>query len=296
MFSIFKSLGLFLVKLHFFNYFLIPFLVVIIIIICAVLVVAFFTLLERKFIGAIQRRRGPNVVGFEGILQPFADALKLIIKESVAPLSTEFILFIFAPIVILIISFSCWTVVPFYHNVIISDIDLNVLFLFALSSLGVYGVIIAGWSSNSKYAFLGGLRTAAQMISYEVCFGLVMLPIFVFSRNMNLLDIVNSQIFIWNVFVFWPLFILMLIVMLAETNRTPFDLPEAEAELVAGYNVEYSGMSFAFFFLAEYSNMLVMSFLVSILFLGGWEFYFLSNLDSVWLFAIKIVSIMVFFV
>lgn len=246
------------------------------IIIPILLSVAFLTLLERKILALIQRRRGPNVVGFFGLLQPLSDGFKLFLKELIIPIQASQFVFLFAPFLSLFISLFCWSVVPFSYNVIFSDISLTMLFIFALSSLNVYSIIIAGWSSNSKYAFLGCLRSAAQMISYEVSLGLLLINIFLFVGSFNLIELVYFQQSIWFCFPFLPIFIMYFITCLAETNRSPFDLPEAEAELVSGYNVEYSAISFAFFFIAEYSNIILMCFLVSLMFLGGW-FFFFSN-------------------
>jgi len=218
------------------------------IIIPLLICVAFFTVAERKIIGSIQRRRGPNVIGIFGLFQAFADGLKLFLKESILPSSSSKILFLFAPILTFFLSLSSWVVIPFSLSSVYSDINLGLLFLFAISSLGVYGIIIAGWSSNSKYAFLGALRSAAQIISYEVSIGFIIVTVIICSGSLNLTEIVLSQKKIWYVFPLLPIFILFFISCLAETNRHPFDLPEAEAELVSGYNVEYSAIGFALFF------------------------------------------------
>jgi NADH-quinone oxidoreductase subunit H len=232
--------------------------------------VAYFTIAERKLMGSIQRRRGPNVIGFVGLLQPLADGLKLFVKETILPSNSNIYVFLLAPILTFVLSLIGWAVIPLSETIVISDMNLGVLYLLAISSLSVYGIIMAGWSSNSKYPFLGSLRSAAQMISYEVSIGFIIVNICVCAGSFNLSNIVLSQEKTWYIIPLFPMFILFYISMLAETNRHPFDLPEAEAELVSGYNVEYSAMTFALFFLGEYANMLLMSAFSSILFLGGW--------------------------
>ena len=234
------------------------------------LAVAWFTLLERKIMAGIHRRRGPNVVGAWGLLQPLADGLKLFLKETILPSSANTVIFALAPILTFTLAIVGWTVIPFGEGMVLSDINLGILYLFAISSLGVYGIIMSGWASNSKYAFLGGLRSAAQMVSYEVSIGFIIMTVFLCVGSSNLSEIVMAQKSVWFMIPLFPMFIMFFISALAETNRHPFDLPEAEAELVAGYNVEYSGMGFALFFLGEYANMILMSCVTVILFMGGW--------------------------
>lgn len=239
--------------------------------ICILLAIAFFTIAERKVLASIQRRKGPNVTGFWGTLQAIADGLKLIFKEIVIPIRANWVLFLVAPSITLLIGLLVWVLIPFSDINYLTNFDFSLLFIYALSSIGVYGVIGAGWSSNSKYAFLGSLRSAAQLISYEVSIGLLILPIAICANSFNLIEIVNQQsIGTWFCLPLLPTCVVFFISLLAETNRAPFDLPEAEAELVAGFNVEYSAMTFALFFLAEYSNMLWLSVIMAICFFGGW--------------------------
>ncbi len=232
--------------------------------------VALIVWFERRVWGFIQKRRGPNVVGPFGIFQTLADALKYIFKEIVIPASADKIVFILAPIVTMTLALVAWAVIPFSEKMIISDINVGILYVFAISSLGVYGIILGGWASNSKYPFLGSLRSAAQMISYEVSIGIIIINVLLCVGSLNLKDIVLAQEKLWFVIPLFPMFVIYFISALAETNRTPFDLPEAESELVAGYQTEYSGMMYAMFWLGEYANILLMCALGSILFLGGW--------------------------
>jgi NADH-quinone oxidoreductase subunit H len=244
------------------------------IVVPVLLSVAYLTLAERKVIGWMQYRKGPNVVGPFGLLQPLADGAKLFLKETIVPSVANRVMFILAPMITFILSLIAWAVIPFDSNLVVADINVGVLYLFAISSLGVYGIIMAGWASNSKYAFYGALRSAAQMVSYEVSIGFVIVSVLLAVGSLNLSTIVESQsggIMNWHFFgILFPMFIVFIISALAETNRAPFDLPEAEAELVSGYNVEYSAMTFAMFFLGEYANMILMSGMTAILFLGGW--------------------------
>ena len=232
--------------------------------------VAYLTLLERKVMASMQQRRGPNVVGLFGLLQPLADGLKLLIKETILPSSANTIIFILAPIITFLLALVTWSVIPFGAGMVLIDLNVGILFVFAISSLGVYGIIAAGWSSNSKYSFLGALRSAAQMVSYEVSIGLIIMCVLLCAGSLNLSEIVYAQKEVWYCVPLFPLFIMFFISGLAETNRAPFDLPEAEAELVSGYNTEYAAMGFALFFLGEYANMILMCSVLSILFLGGW--------------------------
>jgi NADH-quinone oxidoreductase subunit H len=234
------------------------------------LIVAYSTYAERRILGAMQLRKGPNVVGPFGLWQAFADAIKMIMKETIVPTGANRVLFLLAPILTFSLAMLAWVVVPTGDNLAVANINVGILYLFAISSLGVYGIIIAGWSSNSKYAFLGGLRSAAQMVSYEVSIGFVLVSVLLCVGSLNLNDVVRAQDGLWFCIPLFPMFVVFFISGLAECNRVPFDLPEGESEIVAGFMVEYSSMSYAMFFLGEYANMVLMSGMTSILFLGGW--------------------------
>ncbi len=243
---------------------------VLLIIVPLLIAVAYLTYFERKIIGAIQLRRGPNVVGPFGLLQPIADAIKLFLKETIIPGGANKVLFVLAPMITFVLSFASWAVIPFDEGWVLADINVGILYLIAISSLSVYGVLIAGWASNSRYAFLGALRSAAQMVSYEVSMGFVIVTVLVCVGSLNLSAIVNAQQNLWFFIPLFPMFIIFFVSTLAETNRHPFDLPEDDASLVAGYFVEYSSMPFALFFLGEYAAMILMSAMATILFFGGW--------------------------
>lgn len=273
---------------------------ILLIVIPLLISVAYFTIAERKIMGSIQRRRGPNVIGFLGLLQPLADGLKLFTKETILPSNSSIIIFLIAPILTFILSLIGWSVIPFSESLVIADLNVGILYLFATSSLSVYGIVMAGWASNSKYPFLGALRSAAQMISYEVSIGFIIVNVCLCVGSFNLSSIVLAQQSVWFIVPLFPMFVMFSVSMLAETNRHPFDLPEAEAELVSGYNIEYSAMTFALFFLGEYANMLLMSSFASILFLGGWltlfDIFPLNVLPGSFWFSIKIVIGVIFFI
>lgn len=243
---------------------------ILLIVLPLLIAVAYLTYAERKVIAAMQLRKGPNVVGPFGLLQPFADGIKLMHKEIVLPTASNPIIFVIAPMLTFTLSLIAWAVIPFGPSLVLADINVGILYLFAISSLGVYGIIMSGWASNSKYSFLGALRSAAQMVSYEVSIGFVMITVLLCVGSLNLSKIVEAQKTVWFVIPLLPMAVIFFVSILAETNRAPFDLPEAEAELVSGYNVEYSSMTFALFFLGEYANMILMSAMTTILFLGGW--------------------------
>mgnify|MGYP006092539637 FL=1 len=232
--------------------------------------VALIVWVDRRIWGAVQKRKGPNVVGPFGLLQTVADALKYIFKEIIIPASSNKVIFVLAPIVTMTLALVAWAVIPFSDELVLADINVGILYLFAVSSLGVYGIIMGGWASNSKYPFLGAIRSAAQMVSYEVSIGIIIINVLLCVGSLNLTDIVNAQQNLWFVIPLFPMFVVFFISALAETNRPPFDLPEAEAELVSGYQTEYSGMMYAMFWLGEYANILLMCAMGAILFLGGW--------------------------
>jgi NADH-quinone oxidoreductase subunit H len=243
---------------------------ILIVLVPLLLAVAYLTYAERKVIAAMQLRQGPMVVGPMGLLQPIADGIKMFVKETVIPTGANKVVFIMAPMITFILATIGWAVIPFGPGLVIANINVGILYLFAISSLGVYGIIMAGWASNSRYAFLGALRSAAQMVSYEISIGLIIINVLITVGSLNLTDIVLAQQGLWYFIPHFPMFAIFIVSILAETNRHPFDLPEAEAELVAGYNVEYSAMTFALFFIGEYANMILMSATCAILFLGGW--------------------------
>ena len=261
--------------------------------------VAMIVWLDRRVWAFVQKRRGPNVVGPFGLLQSLADALKYIFKEIIIPASSNKVIFVLAPVITMTLALIAWAVIPFGESLVLSNINVGILYLFAVSSLGVYGIIMGGWASNSKYPFLGSIRSAAQMVSYEVSIGIIIVNVLLCVGSLNLSDIVLAQENIWFVIPLFPMFVIFFISSLAETNRPPFDLPEAEAELVAGYQTEYSGMMYAMFWLGEYANVLLMCAMGSILFLGGWlspiEMYPFNLIPSaIWL-ILKILLLFVLF-
>ena len=261
--------------------------------------VAMIVWLDRRVWAFVQKRKGPNVVGPFGLLQSLADALKYIFKEIIIPASSNKVIFILAPIITMTLALIAWAVIPFSENQVLADINVGILYIFAVSSLGVYGIIMGGWASNSKYPFLGSIRSAAQMVSYEVSIGIIIINVLLCVGSLNLNDIVLAQQNMWFIIPLFPMFVIFFISSLAETNRPPFDLPEAEAELVAGYQTEYSGMMYAMFWLGEYANILLMCALGSILFLGGWlsplDFYPFDLIPgAVWL-ILKILFLFILF-
>ena len=275
---------------------------VVCIVVPLLLCVAYLTYAERRIIGLMQLRKGPNVVGPFGLLQPIADAIKLITKEMIVPTRADKLLFILAPIITFTLSLIGWAVIPFDCDLLLADINVGVLYILAVSSLGVYGVIIAGWASSSKYAFFGAIRSAAQMISYEISMGLIIATVVLVSGSLNLTDIIKAQkdMPVYIELLMAPLSVVFFISTLAETNRHPFDLPEAEAELVAGYNVEYSSMAFAMFFLGEYANMIMVSAMTTILFFGGYlppfHLEFLSFVPGIIWFLLKVFLLLFCFI
>lgn len=273
---------------------------ILIVLVPVLISMAFLTLIERKVMAAMQIRLGPNVVGVQGILQPFADALKLFAKETIIPNHSNIAIFTIAPILSLSFALISWAVIPFGDGLVISDINLGILYIFAISSLSVYTVLCSGWASNSKYAFIGALRSSAQMISYEVSIGLIIITIILCVGSLNITSIVEAQRTIWFIFPLFPAFLMFYVSALAETSRSPFDLPEGESELVSGYNVEYSSMTFALFFLAEYIHIILMSVMTSLLFLGGWiapiDIYPLNQIPSIAWYSIKVIAIIYLFI
>ena len=262
---------------------------------------AYLTYAERKVMAAMQMRQGPNMVGPFGLLQPLADGLKLFGKETIIPSASNRAIFVIAPMLTFMLALVAWAVIPFDVGMVLADINVGILYLFAISSLGVYGILMAGWASNSRYAFLGGLRSAAQMVSYEVSIGLVIVTVLLTTGTLNLTEIVMVDRPWWMHLLLFPMFVVFVISALAETNRAPFDLPEGESELVGGYNVEYSSMTFALFFLGEYMNMILMSAMTVILFLGGWkvpfgiEWEWLAAVPGIIWFVLKICAVLFIF-
>jgi NADH-quinone oxidoreductase subunit H len=273
---------------------------IVLIIVGVLLSVAYLTYAERKVLGGMQRRQGPITVGPFGLLQPIADGLKLFSKETVIPSQANRVVFLLAPVILFALSLMAWAVIPFDRDWVLANINVGILYLFAVSSMGVYGVIMAGWASNSRYAFLGGLRSASQMVSYEVSMGLIIVCVLICTGSLNLQEIVLAERPIWMQALLFPMLIVFLISILAETNRAPFDLPEGESEITGGFMVEYSAMAFALFFLGEYANMILMSAMTTVLFLGGWlppfGMDFLGFVPGIVWFALKTAAILFFFI
>ncbi len=264
------------------------------------LCVAYMTYAERKVLGAMQRRQGPMLVGPFGLLQPIADGIKLFSKETIIPSGAHRVVFLLAPMLLFTLSLIAWVVIPFDKGWVLANLNVGILYLFAISSMGVYGVVMAGWASNSRYAFLGGMRSASQMISYEVSMGLIIVCVLLVTGSLNLQEIVLADRPLWVQILLFPMFIVFLVSILAETNRTPFDLPEGESEITGGFMVEYSAMTYALFFLGEYANMILMSAMTTILFLGGWLPPFgiepISFIPGIVWFALKTAAILFFFI
>ena len=273
---------------------------IVLIIVGVLLSVAYLTYAERKVLGAMQRRQGPITVGPFGLLQPIADGLKLFSKETVIPSQASRVVFLLAPIILFALSLMAWAVIPFDRDWVLANINVGILYLFAVSSMGVYGVIMAGWASNSRYAFLGGLRSASQMVSYEVSMGLIIVCVLICTGSLNLQEIVLAERPVWMQALLFPMLIVFLISILAECNRAPFDLPEGESEITGGFMVEYSAMAFALFFLGEYANMILMSAMTTVLFLGGWlppfGIDFLGFVPGIIWFALKTSAVLFFFI
>jgi len=272
---------------------------ILVMVVVVLIAVAYLTYFERKVLGAMQRRQGPSTVGPFGLLQPIADGVKLLSKEIIIPTQANRGIFLLAPVVLFSLALVAWAVIPVNYKWVIADINVGITYLFAISSMGVYGVIMAGWASNSKYAFLGGLRSASQMVSYEVSMGLIIITVLLCTGSLNLTEIVMAPRPYWMQFMLLPMLVVFLISILAETNRAPFDLPEGESELSGGFMVEYSGMAFALFFLGEYANMILMSAMTTILFLGGWLPPFgieaLGFVHGVIWFSLKVAAVLFFF-
>ncbi len=265
-----------------------------------ILSVAYLTLAERKIMGAMQLRQGPMVVGPFGLLQPIADGVKLMAKETIVPSGANRVVFIVAPMLTFFLALVAWAVIPFDDGWVLADINVGILYLFAISSLGVYGIVMAGWASNSRYAFLGGLRSAAQMVSYEVSIGFIIITVLLCVGSLNLSDIVRAQEDLWFFIPLFPMFVIFFVSTVAETNRLPFDLPEGESELAGGFMVEYSAMTYALFFLGEYANMILMSGMTTVLFLGGWlppfDFAPFTWIPGVVWFALKVAACLFVFI